>query len=141
MSCILVPIDGSDNALRALNHVIHHMKQYEPLTLHLLNVQIPIVSGAVHLFIDKDTIRKYHQEEGEAMLAKAKAMLDEARVPYSAHIKVGHIAETIVSTAEQNKCDQIVMGSRGLGATSGLWLGSITTKTLHLAQVPVTIVK
>jgi nucleotide-binding universal stress UspA family protein len=141
MSCILVPIDGSDNALRALNHVVQHMKMYEPLTLHLLNVQIPIISGSVRRFIDQDTIRKYHQEEGEAMLAKAKALLDEAHVPYAAHIKVGHIAETIVAAAEQHKCDQIVMGSRGLGTTAGLWLGSVTTKTLHLAQVPVTIVK
>lgn len=141
MSCILVPIDGSDNALRALNHVVQHMKMYEPLTLHLLNVQIPIISGSVRRFIDQDTIRNYHQEEGEAMLAKAKALLDEAHVPYVAHIKVGHIAETIVAAAEQHKCDQIVMGSRGLGTTAGLWLGSVTTKTLHLAQVPVTIVK
>ncbi|ANN72273.1 universal stress protein [Bordetella bronchialis] len=141
MSCVLVPIDGSDNALRALNHVVQHMKTYEPLSLHLLNVQIPIVSGAVRMFIDEETIRRYHHEEGETMLAKAKAMLDEAHIPYAAHIKVGHIAETIVSTAEQNKCDQIVMGSRGLGSTASLWLGSVTTKTLHLAQVPVTIVK
>ncbi|CAM3615502.1 UspA domain-containing protein [Bordetella sputigena] len=141
MSCILVPIDGSDNALRALNYVVRHIKMYEPLTLHLLNVQIPVISGSVRLFVDQDTIRRYHQEEGESMLAKAKALLDEAHVPYEAHIKVGHIAETIAAAAEQHKCDQIVMGSRGLGTTAGLWLGSVTTKTLHLAQVPVTIVK
>jgi nucleotide-binding universal stress UspA family protein len=141
MSCILVPIDGSNNALRALKHVIDHMKMYEPLSLHLVNVQLPIAFGTVRMFIDNDTIRRYHQEEGEAMLTKARAMLDEAQVPYTAHLKVGHVPETIVATAEQNKCDHIVMGSRGLGSTAGLWLGSVTTKTLHLAKVPVTIIK
>jgi nucleotide-binding universal stress UspA family protein len=43
-------------------------------------------------------------------------------------------------------CDQIIMGTRGLGAggvaaISGLLLGSIATKVLHLVDVPVTLVK
>lgn len=141
MGCILVPVDGSDNAIRALKYVFKHLKTDEPLMVHLVNVQIPIVSGAVRMFVDAPTIRLYHQEEGEAALAKAKALLEESGVPYTAHVKVGNVAETIVAMADDNKCDQIVMGTRGLGATSGLLLGSITTKTLHLTHVPVTVVK
>jgi nucleotide-binding universal stress UspA family protein len=43
-------------------------------------------------------------------------------------------------------CDQVIMGTRGLGssgiaAISGLLLGSIATKVLHLVDVPVTLVK
>ena len=68
-------------------------------------------------------------------------MLDEAKVPYTAHVKVGHAAEVIVAMAESHQCDQIVMGTRGLGAAAGLWLGSVTRKTLHLSKVPVTVVK
>jgi nucleotide-binding universal stress UspA family protein len=32
------------------------------------------------------------------------------------------------------------MGTRGLGNLKGLLLGSITTKVIHLARVPVTVV-
>jgi nucleotide-binding universal stress UspA family protein len=141
MTCILVPVDGSDNAIRALKYVLSHKQMYEPLSLHLLNVQAPIVSGGVRAFIDGATIRRYHEEEGQLALAKAKTILDEAGVPYTAHVKVGHAPETIVAMTDGSKCDQIIMGTRGLGATSGLWLGSVTRKTLHLATVPVTVIK
>jgi nucleotide-binding universal stress UspA family protein len=33
------------------------------------------------------------------------------------------------------------MGTRGLGGVRGLLLGSVTTQLLHLADVPVTLVK
>jgi len=33
------------------------------------------------------------------------------------------------------------MGTRGMGAVAGLALGSVATKVLHLAVVPVTLVK
>ncbi|AOB31425.1 hypothetical protein AKI39_13090 [Bordetella sp. H567] len=141
MTSILVPMDGSDNAIRALNYVIDHAKAYAPLTVQLLNVQIPILSGNVRLFIDAATVRRYHDEEGEAALAKARPFLERAGIPYNSHIKVGHVAETIASMADEHKCDQIVMGTRGLGAASGMWLGSVTRKTLSLAHVPVTVVK
>ena len=32
------------------------------------------------------------------------------------------------------------MGTRGLGSISGLLLGSVATKVLHLVKVPVTLV-
>ncbi|ARP94877.1 universal stress protein [Bordetella genomosp. 13] len=141
MSKVMVPIDGSECALRALNHVIRNAQRFQPLTLHLLNVQFPIATGTVRLFIDQATIRQYHQEEGEAMLARARELLSSADVPYETHIKVGRIAETIVASAKELGCDEIVMGSRGSSSTAGHWLGSVATKTLHLASVPVTIIK
>ncbi len=33
------------------------------------------------------------------------------------------------------------MGTRGLGRISGLMLGSVATKVIHLATVPVTLIK
>ena len=48
---ILVPIDGSQNALRALRHVLDNRAWYsEPLEVHLLNVQLPVASGGVKMF-------------------------------------------------------------------------------------------
>ncbi|MFN0302201.1 MAG: universal stress protein, partial [Burkholderiales bacterium] len=36
---------------------------------------------------------------------------------------------------------EVVMGTRGLGSVSGLVLGSVATKIIHLVDVPVTLVK
>ena len=86
-------------------------------------------------------IDAYYHEEGESALRSAKQLLDEAGVGYTAVIRVGHIAETIADYAKQQRCDSLVMGTRGMGAIANLVLGSIATKVLHLVDIPVTLVK
>lgn len=55
--------------------------------------------------------------------------------------ELGGIAETIAAIPRQSKADQIVMGTRGLGALRRLILGSVATEVARLATVPVTLVK
>jgi nucleotide-binding universal stress UspA family protein len=53
---------------------------------------------------------------------------------------VGEPGETIAKMARQKHCGEIVLGSRGLGNLKSLVLGSVTTKVIHAARVPVTVV-
>jgi nucleotide-binding universal stress UspA family protein len=53
----------------------------------------------------------------------------------------GPIAETIERVSHEVGADQIIMGTRGLGRLRGLLLGSVATQVVHLARVPVTLVK
>jgi nucleotide-binding universal stress UspA family protein len=141
MASLLVPVDGSESSNRAVQAAISMFAGTPSMKLHLLNVQPPIMSGEVRLFVSREMIDNYHEEEGELALRPAKALLDEAGVTYTTEILVGHVAETIARCAKDRHCDQIVMGTRGLGAVAGLLLGSIATKVLHLVDVPVTLVK
>jgi nucleotide-binding universal stress UspA family protein len=43
--------------------------------------------------------------------------------------------------AREKSIDHIVMGARGLGSIQGLLLGSVATKVIHLAEVPITLIK
>ena len=47
----------------------------------------------------------------------------------------------ILGIAEKESADLIVLGSRGLGALSGLVMGSVSQKIVQLAPCPVLIVK
>ncbi len=141
MPAILVPVDGSDNALRALEHVIKRCASAPATKIHLLNVQIPIVSGVVKMFVNQDQINAYYRDEAGKALAAARARLDQAKIAYQHHIGVGHVAETIVAYAKQHGCDEIIMGTRGMGAVTNLVLGSAATQVIHLADVPVTLIK
>ncbi len=55
--------------------------------------------------------------------------------------RAGQVAKTVVEVAREQGVDQIVMGTRGLGGIQGLLLGSVATQVIHLADVPVTLIK
>lgn len=139
---ILVPFDGSDNALRALRQVIDRRDWYrEPPELHVVNVQLPIASGAVKMFISADQLREYYEDEGEKALKRAREALQDSGVPFHARVAVGDIAATLAGYATDQGCDLIAMGTRGMGALGNVLLGSVASKVIHLATQPVLLVK
>jgi len=138
---ILVPVDGSEHSARTVGYVIKSLNLYkDAVEIHLLNVQHPLPARAAS-HLGHETVQEYHREQGLATLAETRKLLEAAGVPYLYHIGVGDEAETIVKYAREKKCDQIMMGTRGLGSVSNLLLGSVTTKVIHLADVPVVLVK
>jgi nucleotide-binding universal stress UspA family protein len=142
MQRILVPVDGSETAVRAVDCALRLARcAREPVELHLLTVQPPIVSGGVRMFFKHEDIEAYYQDSGQEALRAVRERLDQAGQAYVQQVRVGPIGETIADYAKELGCDQIVMGSRGLGAVSGMVLGSVATKVIHLTDVPVTLVK
>jgi nucleotide-binding universal stress UspA family protein len=139
---ILIPIDGSENALRAVRQVLDKRGWYrEALEIHLVNVQLPVASGAVRMFIPQDQLREYYDDEGQKALQAAKDLLQQSGVPFHCRVGVGDPAPTIVHYCTEQGCELIAMGTRGLGALGNVLIGSIATKVIHLAHVPVLLVK
>jgi YjbE family integral membrane protein len=139
---VLLAVDGSDTAARATSQVIgmrRSLADPAALELHLVHVQRP-VSGDVSSFVAHKTLDEYYQEQGEAALATARQTLDAAGVPYTVHARVGTPGETIAHEASERRCDLIVMGTRGTGASAAL-LGSVALDTLGASNVPVLLVK
>jgi nucleotide-binding universal stress UspA family protein len=146
MTCVLIPVDGSANSTRAVDAACRQLAYGQPAMVHLLNVQPPINSGIVKNHLSQDLIDKFCQELGETALEPARARLHDVGIAYTSHVEVGDVAQTIARYVRDLYCDQVIMGTRGLGsggiaALSGLLLGSIATKVLHLVEVPVTLVK
>lgn len=137
---LLLPVDGSDNALRAVDHAAALVKAGLDAELHLANAQPP-VGGVVTTFIAQADVDGYHRDEAMKALQPALDRLAALGVKGVIHIGVGEPAEVIVSFCEQLGCDQIVMGARGLGATASLLLGSVSREVVERARTPVTLVK
>ena len=139
---ILVPVDGSANAQRAVDYVIGSIAELkETPQLLLLNVQRNVAQGNVKLFIDQETINDYCREQGMAALQAARAAFDGAGLPYQYHISIGSTAEVIAQYAHDQQADQIVMGRKGLGGLQSLLLGTVVKKVLQLADCPVVLIK
>ncbi len=139
MHKVLVPVDGSENALRVVRHVLMLAAEVKsPLDIHLLNVQHPL-PGTIKGVAEQ--ARKFHQEEGEAALAGARKILDDAKVKYTYHVSVGEAAPTVAQMVKELDCDQVIMGTRGMGSLGNMVLGSVATKVLHQTDVPVMLVK
>ncbi|HEX9719194.1 MAG TPA: universal stress protein [Ramlibacter sp.] len=139
----LVAVDGSAPSSRAVDHLIRQVGVLkEEAEIHLLNVQHQIPYGSrVSSVVGHDKIAQFHREEGMAALKTAMQKLDSARIKYHHHIGVGAEADVICQYAREKGCDQIFMGTRGLGSVSNLVLGSVATKVIHLSPVPVVLVK
>lgn len=140
MTRLMVPFDGSDSALAALDHAIERAKAGgEIIIVHAH--EPPIVYGEVALYLPEAKAREMQRQHSEALLRPAIERAVGAGVRFSSEILVGNIARQIVERAEAGGCDGIVMGTRGMGALGNLVLGSIATKVVHLTKLPVTLVK
>jgi nucleotide-binding universal stress UspA family protein len=136
---ILLAVDGSKQSLATVDLLIQHAGQYRAKPeVELVTVHLPVPRMRA---VGKDQLAKYYREEGEANLAAAKKKLDAAGVAYKASVLVGPIAETLVKHAGESKCDLICMGSHGMSELGKALLGSTVTKVLHLATLPLLIVK
>jgi nucleotide-binding universal stress UspA family protein len=135
---LLVPIDGSDTALRALKYACTRFEAGGYGTLVALNVQTPMPSSA---FVSREMIRAHHARQSEEALAPARALAARCNVPLDCRVVIGEPAAAIIAAVRKTRGDEIVMGTRGLGRLGGLLLGSVAMKVVQLAPVPVTLVK
>ncbi|MBM3555353.1 MAG: universal stress protein [Alphaproteobacteria bacterium] len=137
---ILVPVDGSSHAERALRNAIDAAVALPGTELHILTVVAPI-PGPAAAFVPRSSIEDHHREEAEKALASARSMASAAGIGVVTGFAVGQIGDEIVDYARSYGCDRIIMGTRGLGSVAGLLLGSVASRVIHLSDVPVTLVK
>jgi nucleotide-binding universal stress UspA family protein len=139
---LLLPVDGSEASARATAELIRMLPWYkEQPAIELLAVHPPVPRlPNMKVVVSEEAIEKYYAEETDAMIAPSTKMLDAAGVTYSVQKLVGPIAESIVDHAKHIGADMIVMGTRGMTALSNMVMGSVATRVLHLAHVPVVLI-
>ena len=141
---ILVPVDGSQGALKALKLAVEMQKTTDAelliLTVYrhhsLREKSMSMVRASDPSNMD-DVLREHSKEIAE----HAKQYALEHESPSArAFVKAGQPARTIVKFAKDKDADLIVLGSRGLGDLEGYLLGSVSHKVTSLADCPVMVV-
>jgi nucleotide-binding universal stress UspA family protein len=79
-------------------------------------------------------------EKAELTVAPLRQQLESDGVDHEVLILEGDPAQAILVAAEDEKCDLIVMGTRGLSDFMGMALGSISHKVLHTTNCMVLLI-
>jgi nucleotide-binding universal stress UspA family protein len=142
MHKLLVPVDNSDGAMRALDCAIRYAKERGPAELVIVYAhEPPLVYGEIAMYLPEEKAEELQREHSEGILRPAIEKAREAGVTFTSEILIGDVAKSIVSYAESSGCCGIVMGTRGMSAIGNLVMGSVATKVIHLTKLPVTLVK
>lgn len=141
---ILVPIDGSDSSLVAaevaaniamknegiikiLYVVRPYLMQYPQSNAGIGSPESLAPAGAVEL--------------GKAVLERIKKEISATDVSIETELAYGNPARVIVSTANAEEYDLIVMGSRGITGLTGSLIGSVSQSVSHMAHCPVLLTR
>ena len=142
---ILVPVDGSQGALNALEHAAR-LQQDNDAQLLLLCVfkHHSLFEASLSMVRPNDV-----QLPDDALKEYASSVADQAKQlakkagarNVRAFVKGGRPTRAIIRFAKDNNVDLIVMGSRGTsGDVDGYFLGSVSQRVASLASCPVLIV-
>jgi nucleotide-binding universal stress UspA family protein len=142
MRTILVAIDGSENALRALDFAVLQARHAPNTELRVLTVQtLPSAATAWEIYVSAEQIQKIATERAREILDKASEHLGKTECSFKLEQIEGEAASTIAARAKELGCESIVMGTHGRGQLGMLLLGSVAQRVVHHATVPVTLVK
>lgn len=136
---VLVPVDGSANALRAVRHVIAEYQRHHELELHLLNVQ-PRLYRHISRFVSRPDREAWQQERADAALADARSELTRVGIPHQTHWVAGDRVKEICRAAERLGAHHIVMGTARKNSITRMLEDSVTNGVLEATPVPVEVV-
>lgn len=143
---ILIPVDGSKGALKALEKAVglHLLTGAELYVLcvfkhhSLLEASLSMVRPA-KLDIPDDALKAYATEI--AVQAKSEAVgLGADPDKLRAFVKGGQPSRTIVRFARKRECDLIVVGAQGTNGEKSLLLGSVAQRVAGAAHCPTLVV-
>ena len=141
---ILVAVDGSKQALKAIDYattIADSCKTKELALIHVIPDPGNEFAYAESFFVT--TTINALKKAGDKILDEAEKTVAGKKLTAKVTSKqvVGDPGNEIVKLAKDGKYDLIVIGNKGVGGVTGWVLGSVSTKVVNHATVPVFVIK
>lgn len=136
---ILLPTDGSAGMASAIKQCLHQASQHGA-TVHALYV----VDVRAYVMLPEGTrerVRGLLAEEGERALDALAEYFEDQSVDLRTELREGVPHEEILSYAEEEGIDLIVMGTHGQSGPSNRIVGSVAEEVVRSATIPVLTVR
>ena len=139
MNKVLIPVDGSSNALLALKHAVKIYGKDAHTEIHICNVQ-PKIYRHIGKFFSKGDIQEWQAERAKQAAKSAADYLENAGVSFSFTYVTGDKGEALRDEAQRLGCSRIVIGSAKKNTLSRLFENSTTAKLLEISDIPVEVI-
>jgi nucleotide-binding universal stress UspA family protein len=137
---ILVAIDGSDASQRAFIRAVEEAKVWNA-RLHVIYVVETGLFSSLPADNTVEIMYRVLETEGNSVLEKAKKIATEKGVTPITHMKQGHAGSEVVTLADKEKVDLIMVGSHGKSQADRLLIGSVSTYVVTHSKVTTMVVR
>jgi nucleotide-binding universal stress UspA family protein len=140
---ILIPQDGSDSSLEALNYASSFAREFK-VTVYLMTV-IEANQSIYDAYMDPGVLS---QRESRIMTLVNKKLGEAEKKAREMGIQdvisivhLGTPYKKIIDVAREEHIDLIVMGTHGRSGVSHFLIGSVTEKVIRTAPCPVLVIR
>ena len=137
MQRIVVGVDGSETAQRALHWAIDEARRREA-RLDVIHAWHMPFTGVTPYAPPPQWDSTVFEDEAKGVLDRALAAEDTTGVEVHRFVSLGGAAEMLIQASKG--ADLVVVGSRGRGGFTGLLLGSVSQQVVHHAPCPVVVI-
>jgi nucleotide-binding universal stress UspA family protein len=137
---ILVAIDGSDASQRAFIRAVEEAKMWKA-RLHVIYIVETGLFSSLPADNTVEIMYRVLETEGNSVLEKAKKYAADNGVTAITHMKQGHAGSEVVTLAEKEKADLVMVGSHGKSQADRLLIGSVSTYVVTHSKVTTMVVR
>jgi nucleotide-binding universal stress UspA family protein len=141
MTRVLVPLDDSPLATRALEHALEEWPKAEVTALHVVDPIDAIYESEVGDPVEAEQWYESEMDATEALFDRARERAAEADVSLRTATVVGSPGREIVRYVADHDVEHVVVGSHGRSGLERLALGSVAERVLRRADATVTVVR
>lgn len=135
---VLVPMDGSEMAERALRFALEAFPAAEVTVLHVVGQPSRFLGEATGLAL-ADDIEVAAEERASSIFERGRTIASEYEVEIDTTVAMGHPGKAIVQ--QSTDFDLVVMGSHGGSISDRLFVGNVAERVFRRSPVPVTTVR
>ena len=147
---ILIGIDGSEDAHKALKKVIDFYKDwnskiviFHSIEHHMIPISIPVFASSYSFPLSAyTTIRDEYIKVGNQMLEEAKKIFKNEKIPIETRlVEDVKPEEYIIDKIKEENFDLVVLGSKGQHSKIGAILGTVSTHVVNNADCDVLVIR
>lgn len=138
ISTVLVPMDDSEMAVRALRFALEAHQEATITVIHVVGEPSPMMAQVTELALDKD-LSTAAEEQASDVFDLARDVADEFDREVKTTVKIGNPAKEIIEYA--SNVDVVVLGSHSGSIADRLFIGNVAQRVFRRSPVPVTTVR